>query len=210
MVRSTFGHFLKYVASLFSLSSGGQASAYNVGNQVRSLGGEDPLEKEMAPHSSTLAWKIPWRSLVGYSPWGRKESDTTEPLHFTSCCTHPWQGRELHSLCMCSGENTNIKKAGLSLKGSFPRFRQRDLGWQENSLCSCGWRLIQRSVRCYLWQTVSTEGSRVVYEHSQTSPFTQHGAGHRLGKLREGGIPEVQFNPRSNLLLNSRYISCVI
>ena len=27
---------------------------------VRSLGQEDPLEKEMAPHSSTLAWKIPW------------------------------------------------------------------------------------------------------------------------------------------------------
>ena len=28
--------------------------------QVRSLGREDPLEKEMATHSSTLAWKIPW------------------------------------------------------------------------------------------------------------------------------------------------------
>ena len=39
----------------------------------------------MATHSSTLAWKIPWtRSLVGYSPWGRKESDTTERLHFIS------------------------------------------------------------------------------------------------------------------------------
>ena len=28
--------------------------------RVRSLGQEDPLEKEIAPHSSTLAWKIPW------------------------------------------------------------------------------------------------------------------------------------------------------
>ena len=28
--------------------------------QVRSLGQEDPLDKAMAPHSSTLAWKIPW------------------------------------------------------------------------------------------------------------------------------------------------------
>ena len=46
---------------------------------VQSLGWEDPLEKAMAPHSSTLAWKIPWwRSLVGSSPWGRKESDTTD------------------------------------------------------------------------------------------------------------------------------------
>ena len=50
--------------------------------RVRSLSQEDPLEKEMAAHSSTLAWRIPWgRSLVGYSPWGRKESDMTERLH---------------------------------------------------------------------------------------------------------------------------------
>ena len=35
----------------------------------------------MAPHSSTLAWKSHgWRSLVGCSPWGHKESDTTERL----------------------------------------------------------------------------------------------------------------------------------
>ena len=47
---------------------------------VRSLGWEDPLEKEMATHSSIL----PWRSLVGYSPWGHKESDMTERLDFTS------------------------------------------------------------------------------------------------------------------------------
>ena len=33
--------------------------------RVRSLGGEDPLEKEMAIHSSTLAWKIPWTEEPG-------------------------------------------------------------------------------------------------------------------------------------------------
>ena len=32
---------------------------------VRSLGGEDPLEKEMAPHSSILAWRIPWTEEPG-------------------------------------------------------------------------------------------------------------------------------------------------
>ena len=49
---------------------------------VRSLGQEDPLEKEMATHFSMLAWKSHGqRSLVGYSPGGRKESDTTEQLH---------------------------------------------------------------------------------------------------------------------------------
>ena len=43
--------------------------------QVRSLGWEDPLEKEMAAHSSILAWKIPW-TVVGYHPRGRKESES--------------------------------------------------------------------------------------------------------------------------------------
>ena len=33
--------------------------------QVQSLGQEDPLEKEMATHSSTLAWKIPWTQEPG-------------------------------------------------------------------------------------------------------------------------------------------------
>ena len=33
--------------------------------QVRSLGWEHPLEKEMATHSSTLAWKIPWTEEPG-------------------------------------------------------------------------------------------------------------------------------------------------
>ena len=50
---------------------------------VQSLGWEDLLEKEMATHSSILAWKSNgWGSLVGYSPWGGKESDMTERLHF--------------------------------------------------------------------------------------------------------------------------------
>ena len=54
--------------------------------QVQSLGWEDPLEKEIATYSSILAWRIPWieRSLVGYSPWGHKELDTTEQLHSLS------------------------------------------------------------------------------------------------------------------------------
>ena len=39
---------------------------------------KDPLEKEMATHSSILAWEIPWTEEPGgYSPWGCKESDTT-------------------------------------------------------------------------------------------------------------------------------------
>ena len=46
---------------------------------VQSLGWDDPLEKGMATHSSILAWRFHGqRSLAGYSPWGRKESDMTE------------------------------------------------------------------------------------------------------------------------------------
>ena len=48
---------------------------------VQFLGRDDPLEEEVATHSSILAWRIPTESsLVGYSSWGCKESDTTERL----------------------------------------------------------------------------------------------------------------------------------
>ena len=46
---------------------------------VRFLGQKDPLEKEIATHSSVLAWEIPWTEEPGeLDPWGRKELDTTE------------------------------------------------------------------------------------------------------------------------------------
>ena len=49
--------------------------------RVWSLGCKDPLEKEMATHSSTLPGESHGqRSLAGYRPWARKESDTTEGL----------------------------------------------------------------------------------------------------------------------------------
>ena len=63
---------------------------------------EEPEEKAMAPHSSTLAWEIPWtEELVGCSPWGCEGSDTTErlPFHFSLSCIGEGNG---HSL-QCSG-----------------------------------------------------------------------------------------------------------
>ena len=51
--------------------------------RVQSLGREDPLEEEMAIHSSILAWRIPWtEEFGGLQSTGCKESDTTERLHF--------------------------------------------------------------------------------------------------------------------------------
>ena len=58
-------------ASLVAQSVKNPAAMQETG--VQSPGPEDPLEKEMATHSSILAWEIPRRSLAGYSPWGHKE-----------------------------------------------------------------------------------------------------------------------------------------
>ena len=59
---------------------------------VLSLGREDPLAKGMAALSNIVAWRIPWtEDPGGYSPWGRKGSDTTSDCHFTfSLCGPPW------------------------------------------------------------------------------------------------------------------------
>ena len=55
---------------------------------VRFLGRGDPLEKEMAIHSSILAWKIPWTEDPGrLQSTGSQESDTTHRLnHQTTTC----------------------------------------------------------------------------------------------------------------------------
>ena len=54
-------------------------------NKVQSLGQEDPLEKEWQPNPVFLPGDSHGeRSLVGYSPWGRKESDMTEQLSLSS------------------------------------------------------------------------------------------------------------------------------
>ena len=65
-------------------------------------------EKAMAPHSSTLAWKVlqysshGWRSLVGCSPWGLEELDTTERLHFhfSLSCIGEGNGNPLQCSCL--------------------------------------------------------------------------------------------------------------
>ena len=51
--------------------------------QVRFLGQEEPLEKEMATHSSILAWKIPWTEETGRLQSTGSQSDVTK-----HSCTH--------------------------------------------------------------------------------------------------------------------------
>ena len=63
---------------------------------VRSLGREHPLEKEMATHSSILAWKITWTEEPGgLQSMGSQESDTTEQrnhYHHQSDILHVLKG----------------------------------------------------------------------------------------------------------------------
>ena len=52
--------------------------------QIQSLGQKDPLEREWQPTPVFLPGEVHGqRYLEGYSPWGRSESDTTEPLTHT-------------------------------------------------------------------------------------------------------------------------------
>ena len=72
---------------------------------VRSLGWEDLLEKETATQPTPVL--LPGeshgqRSLVGYSPWGHKESDMTErlPFHFSLSCIGEGNGNPLQCSCL--------------------------------------------------------------------------------------------------------------
>ena len=66
----------------------------------------------MAPHSSTLAWKIPWREEPGrLQSMGSLESDTTEqlPFHFSLSCIGEGNGNPLQCSCL---ENPRDRKPG--------------------------------------------------------------------------------------------------
>ena len=70
---------------------------------VPSVGQEDPLEKEMATHSSILAWRIPWTEEPGgLQSIGLQESDTTEWLHFhfSLSCIGEGNGNPLQCSCL--------------------------------------------------------------------------------------------------------------
>ena len=79
---------------------------------VRFLGPEDPLEKEMAIHSSILAWKIPWTEEPGgLQSMGSQESDMTEQVN-NSRLSECLQFAEHPSLsCLASNQFLLIKEA---------------------------------------------------------------------------------------------------
>ena len=65
-VNNLYTHTHTHTLTHSLTHSDNKTSAYNAGDPViQSLGREDPLEKEMATHSSILAWKIPWTEEPG-------------------------------------------------------------------------------------------------------------------------------------------------
>ena len=72
------GTFLRFPGG-----SDGNESACNAGHpDIQPLGQEDLQQKGKATYSGILSWRTPWTEspVVGYGPWGCKESDTTEQL----------------------------------------------------------------------------------------------------------------------------------
>ena len=70
----------------------------------------------MAPHSSTLAWKIHGqRSLIGCSPWGREESGMSEQLHFdfSLSCIGEGNGNPLQCSCLENPRGGEVWRAAV-------------------------------------------------------------------------------------------------
>ena len=100
----------------------------------------------MATHSSTLAWKIPWRRrLVGCGPWGRYKLNTTERLHFHfslssiveengnplqySCLENPMDGgawwATVHGSQRVEHDRSNLAAAAV-LSSNFPTYKKKE------------------------------------------------------------------------------------
>ena len=91
------------------------------------------LEKEIATHSSVLAWRIQgWGSLVGYHLWGRTESDTTEATwQQQTCSTQGFHKPSIWKENAMSENRSNVKHS------------------KTRSCLSVG------NTRCYLWKYIS-------------------------------------------------------
>ena len=81
--QKTKQHMISLIRGIWDKSSPVAQTGENLPTmwqtQVQSLGQGESLEKEMATHSSILAWRNHGqRSVAGYRPWGHKESDMTE------------------------------------------------------------------------------------------------------------------------------------
>ena len=73
--------------------------------RIQFLGREDLLEKEMATHSSTLVWKIPWTEEPGR---GYKESEASERLHFHCTLKHWLRSVSQEFMCLVAQSHPTL------------------------------------------------------------------------------------------------------
>ena len=108
--------------------------------QVRSLGQEDLLEKEIAVHSSILAWRIPWMEEPGGLPYmGSQRSDTTEQLtHNKHSCGLWWQ---VPSNTLRRNNHTKMKKKRKLSEENINRWMQFTMfkGKKLMKICTIWW-----------------------------------------------------------------------
>ena len=82
-----------------------------------------------------------WRSLIGYSPWGRKESDTTERLHFTSRRQKIWSPKTIR--CWWKTEETQTDGKLYHILGLEESVLSKDYITQESLQIQCQWHFSQ-------------------------------------------------------------------
>ena len=113
------------------------------------------LEKAMAPHPSTLAWKIPWMEEPGrLQSMGSLESDTTERLHFhfLLSCTGEGNGNPLQCSCLENPRDVGAWWAAIcGVAQSRTRLKQLSSSCRACILCG----LLMYTVGCYLYSVYS-------------------------------------------------------
>ena len=121
---------------------------------VQSLSGKDPLQKGMATHFSILAWRIPQRSLEGYSPWDHEESDMTEWLTLSlvqSLLSHIRSRMSIQLFLRATKILSNKKTNNLKINGIFIFFLQQILSSSMYLSLDCNhWRRLEGNF-CLIW-----------------------------------------------------------
>ena len=88
------------------------------------------MEKAMAPHSSTLAWKIPWMEEPGgLQSMGSLESDTIERLHFHFSLSGIGEGNGNPFQCFCL-ENPRDREAWHAAVHGVAKSREVKVSWE--------------------------------------------------------------------------------
>ena len=120
---------------------------------VQSLGWEDTLEWKFSIHSRILAWRIPWREEPGsLSPWGHKESDTTEWLSTRSRRTSLLS----KTYCKCRSRTSLVVQwLRICCQGREHRFH----AWS--------WKILPAAEQLSPWATITDSGALEAMLHNE-------------------------------------------